>query len=73
MRYLLTVVGKFGFFVWIWEEWHSRFIKESSVNRTGRLALCLQIQTLLKSVLCLPFFILHLIPLGMDAFDFAVG
>lgn len=33
------MVAEFGFFVWIWEEQRSRFNKESSVKRTGQLAL----------------------------------
>ena len=40
MRYRRFVEVKCGFFVWIWEERSSRFIKESSVKRTGQLALC---------------------------------
>lgn len=68
-RHFISV--KFGFFVCIWEEQSSRFIKEPSVKRTGQFAL--------RSVdsdaaqVCLPFLILHLFPLGMDGFDFALG
>lgn len=65
MWYPYFVVAKFGFFVSIWEEQSSRFIKESSVKRTGQLALRL-VDSDSAQVCALPAF-------PPSSLDFALG